>query len=694
MIGRWGGGLLADEAGLGKTYVAAALARDARSPLIVAPAALRSMWEAALDAAGIGAPFVSFEKLSRGAGPRGGHDLVIVDEAHHARTRSTRRYRELSSLTSHASVLLLSATPIHNRRRDLEALLALFLGERTTAMSDEELRRHILRRDRESVDLAARPPSAGRPVWLPLPHDEALLASLLALPPPLPPSDGGDGGALLVHSLVRQWASSDGALRGALGRRSARATALHQSLAAGRYPTRSELRDWAIGDGALQLAFPELMASPCEGDHAGLLEAVRAHATAVDGLRAAVRSRSNLDAVRAARLLEVRRLHPGEKIVAFTAYAETAAALFRELRHDGRIAVLSAHGAHVAGGPLTRREAIDRFAPVAQGVRAPREADRIDMLIATDLLSEGMNLQDASVVVHLDLPWTAARMEQRVGRAARIGSVHARVAVYAIAPPASAERLIAVERRLREKLRVARRAVGGDPGVLPPPLIPTVDDPDQRDETDSIRQAFARWRTACPEGPAGGGLVAAVHATDTGFLAALESADGPLLLAAIGSGSAVASPANSDSASIARAVRLAEGAPAVADCVQLRDAHLAIQRWLAERRAASAAGAEAISPVRRKLARTINGIVARAGPHRRPVVAALAAEARAASIASLGIGGEQELAQLLEARMPDETRLRALGAFAAGRRRGGEPDTGDFAEARLAAVLLFQKPSG
>ena len=115
-------------------------------------------------------------------------------------------------------------------------------------------------------------------------------------------------------------------------------------------------------------------------------------------------------------LAGIRREHLGIPIVAFSQYAETVTAMFRELRREAGVAVLTARGARVAGGSLSRREAISRFAPRASGVRAPREAERIDLLLATDLLSEGVNLQDAGVVVHLDLPWTAARLEQRLGR--------------------------------------------------------------------------------------------------------------------------------------------------------------------------------------------------------------------------------------------------------------------------------------
>ncbi len=76
------GALLADEVGLGKTYVAAALLREASHPLVIAPASLRSMWREALVAADVAAEFVSYESLSRGRSPRTvAPDLIVLDEA-------------------------------------------------------------------------------------------------------------------------------------------------------------------------------------------------------------------------------------------------------------------------------------------------------------------------------------------------------------------------------------------------------------------------------------------------------------------------------------------------------------------------------------------------------------------------------------------------------------------------------------
>jgi hypothetical protein len=663
-LARFGGALLADDVGLGKTYVALAAARDAARPLVVCPAGLRAMWRDAMARARVAAPLTTFESLSRGRAPDASPDLVIVDEAHHARNAAARRHAVLARLCAHARVLLLTATPLHNRRTELVTLLALFLGERARGLTDADLAEVVVRRRHR--DVLGEAPAVGTPRWLAVGSADGVLDAILALPPALPPSGGGEGGALVAHGLVRQWASSDGALRAALRRRLARAAALEAALDAGRYPTARELSAWAYEDDAVQLAFPELLVDPPADAATGpLLVVLRAHADAVRALLRGLDD-SRADDERAARLREVRLAHPGAKVVAFSCFAETVAALFRRMRADRGVAALTAEGALVAGGPLARDDALSRFAPRAFGVRPPIEAERIDLLLATDLLSEGVSLQDASVVVHLDLPWTPARLQQRVGRAARIGSAHAEVAVYALRPPASAEAVVRAERLLGEKLRAAARAVGVAGAILPG-LAPPDDGRGAPEHAESLRGRLSAWRDASvPEVAAAEAapLVAAARAPIAGFLAACVDEDGPRLLASVGASAAISEAPEQ----VALAAALAADGPACApDPGALRDALDALERWRAHRQVERLTGLEGVggATLRRRLLGRIARVARRAPPHLRPAAARLAADARRVAATVCGSGAERVLAELAGAEMADEAWLRAVGAFAA-----------------------------
>ena len=459
-IAEFGGALLADDVGTGKTYIALAVAARYAAPLVVAPASLRDSWRVAAERVGRTMRFVSFESLSRGRRPAGEHDFVIVDEAHHARNPVAKRYTALASLVAAVPVLLLTATPIHNRREDVVALLALFRGTSAAALDDAALARCLVRRSRDVLSGAASLPAVRGPIAIASDStDDATPAAILALPPPVPAADAGTAGALLAITLLRQWASSQGALLAAVRRRLAAAHALAATLDTGRYPTRAELAAWTLGDDAQQLVMSELLA-PDDGPSpvADLSAAVAAH---VDGLRAIRRAATadpDVDRRRARRLRELWRSHPGARSIAFTQFAETVDAYWRELRDQPRVCALTARGGRVAGGAVSRREALGSFAP-GQRWRAAA-SNRIDSLLVTDLASEGLDLQEASVLVHLDLPWTPARLEQRVGRIVRPGSPHALVHVYTMDPPVRAATLLDIRQRLAAKLAAARGVLG------------------------------------------------------------------------------------------------------------------------------------------------------------------------------------------------------------------------------------------
>ena len=98
------------------------------------------------------------------------------------------------------------------------------------------------------------------------------------------------------------------------------------------------------------------------------------------------------------------------------------------------------------------------FAPMTAGTGA--EEDRYDLIITTDVLAEGVNLQQARNIVNYDLPWNPMRLVQRSGRIDRIGSPHSEIFIRCFFPDADLDKILLLEERLKRKLKQAAAAVG------------------------------------------------------------------------------------------------------------------------------------------------------------------------------------------------------------------------------------------
>jgi hypothetical protein len=605
-------------------------------------------------------------------------------------------------------VLLLSATPIHNRRADLVALLSLFLGSRARSMTSSELGLCIVRREHAQLAGTLTIPTVLPATQHQLSDCQSVVDELMNLPPPLPVRDGGLGGVLIGRSLVHQWASSEAALREAVNRRIARATALCASLEAGTYPTARELETWTYGEGALQLGFPELLSAAILG-HTELLEGVRAHLNALREFRARSPSASALDAERAEIMANVRSSHLGAKVVAFAQYSETVSMLFRRLVVSGRVAMLTSHGARVAGGALTRHEAIGRFAPLASHFPPPGPAERIDLLLTTDLLSEGVNLQDAEVVVHLDIPWTLARMEQRVGRVARMGSRHARVHVRVLHPPRSAAVALGSEMIVQRKWTIARSSVGTSaPDPLSEPIqaenvtaenvtaarsrssLANASVSDALAEsipvkTERLRSILQRWVT-CDDVDGDELIVATVRSTQSGFVAGVLLDDRPHLL--VGLEHEVSTDLDDQIA----ACLSASSNEIPTDASDAEGALRALQSWCTRESASAAAGIGESSMVRRRqITNRIDLAIQTAPPHLRSSRSVVAAHARRVATTQQCAAVEHELDSLLHSDLPADQWLDAVAALES---TNSEPRQTDHStgSARIQALLLTRAP--
>jgi hypothetical protein len=588
-------------------------------------------------------------------------------------------------MSAGAKLILLTATPVRNRRAELEAQLSLFLGPRGRTLTDAELARCVVRRGAQSAAPDAVPHVTG-PCWHAAPPSPDYSRAIASLPPPLPVRDGAPAHALVVTTLARCWTSSLAALDTALKRRLQRGAALEAALDAGRLPTRAELRAWVVGDDAVQLAFP-LMSSGEAGNAAALRAALHAHLEAVRRLRARVAPHAERDAERRAEILRtVRASHAGQRVVAFTAYVATAEAIYRALRADAGVALLTSRGARTAGGARRREEILAALAsargaparaesPHASRLTTPIARDDITLVLATDLLSEGVNLQGTPVVVHLDSPWTPAGLGQRVGRAARMGSASRVVHVYAVRGPQGAERLLHLAQLLERKIAATNAAY----------LAPR--------SAERLRRAVGAWLRAGPrtriEPQA---RVAAVNASAAGFLAAIEGPQRSFVLGARATGH-LRWQVSDDPALVTALVEAVHPRRSRhhASRAEIARAVRAISAWLARRAAAERSGiADPASPARRRVLARLDAAVERAPPHHRPIVAARVGRLRDILAAMHGAGVEFTLAELDSAPETEETFLDRLDAAVRQFGRDTRPAAG---RAEVTALLFLRATS-
>ena len=129
----------------------------------------------------------------------------------------------------------------------------------------------------------------------------------------------------------------------------------------------------------------------------------------------------------------------------------------RLARYRGRLAVV--RGTDSFEG-VTRTDAVFGFAPESTEAPPGRADDKYDILVTTDVLAEGMNLQQCGRVINYDLPWNPMRPVQRHGRIDRIGSPHEKVFLTCVFPDRQLEALLALEERIRRKLAQAAASIG------------------------------------------------------------------------------------------------------------------------------------------------------------------------------------------------------------------------------------------
>lgn len=428
-----GGVVLADDVGLGKSFVAAEVMKAFAEADLIVPAALVDQWRELVDVAPLTHDALVRDRFM----PEAGERLVVVDEAHAFRNPRTQRYAALARRAAGAKVLLVTATPVCNRVEDLESLLRLIARDDLLAdLGVPSIDAAFASRDREAIEiivgaLVIRRDRSVLPPALQFGELQRRVVRHSVLPLPLLdelrfPLIGEH--ALLRRFLHRRRESSEAALIESIKRQLRFYDRALACMAAGRaLPKRDYRRAFAHEedrDAFQEVLFWELFAPAGEADPAAVKDEVRKLEQLLAELRASPCEKRRL----------LQALLTTEPTLIFTGSAATA----RDLGHALKCAVITSRERN--------REAV---------LRAFREG-RLDLVVSTDMAAEGLNLQRAGVVIHYDIPWNPVKLDQRNGRAHRIGQQRETVKAIYFLPESRETKIVET---IARKNRVRKRAL-------------------------------------------------------------------------------------------------------------------------------------------------------------------------------------------------------------------------------------------
>ena len=150
--------------------------------------------------------------------------------------------------------------------------------------------------------------------------------------------------------------------------------------------------------------------------------------------------------------------HENEKVLVFTQFADTANYLTEQLKSRGLKKIEG-----VTGDNENPTGYAHRFSPYSNNKPEIIQSNHdLRVLITTDVLSEGQNLQDAHIVINYDLPWAIIRLIQRAGRVDRIGQKSEQIICYSFLPEDGIEAIIKLRKRLTKRIEENANVVGSD----------------------------------------------------------------------------------------------------------------------------------------------------------------------------------------------------------------------------------------
>jgi len=564
ILAKYDGVLIGDSVGMGKTWIGKKLMEDFAyhqrlKALVVCPASLRDMWQKELAGATIAATILSQEEIGQAEGKfdateYGDIDVILIDESHNFRNRTSQRYSNLTSLIAQnggrgrgggrKKLILLTATPINNSIFDLYNQIVLFTRNDRAYFAGAgigDLFRYFVNARREEgtvlgsvamfnlleevVVRRTRPfirqayPNAtinGQPVKWPERKLKTINYDLEATYAGIYEKivSGIDSLRLAHYNLesykktgvkrdefeegreealvgifksryLKRFESSVDAFRISVRRALAYIKTYEDFLLGGkvidsrsfekalRFLSNEDEEDDATPVSmaeeldaneearAYLASLPEL--DPAEYDIRALHRALTHDAEVLADIWSLIK---DIKPERDAKLGKLKDLLGGplrgQKVLIFTYYKDTVRYLYRELGSETerakqwRAASGHPHLRRLDSGasPKERQATIQAFSPNSNHKPELAGTDKeIMVMISTDVLSEGQNLQDCGILINYDLHWNPTRMVQRAGRIDRIGSAFDTILIQNMFPDEGLEQLLGLVERLSIKIQ-------------------------------------------------------------------------------------------------------------------------------------------------------------------------------------------------------------------------------------------------
>jgi superfamily II DNA or RNA helicase len=156
----------------------------------------------------------------------------------------------------------------------------------------------------------------------------------------------------------------------------------------------------------------------------------------------------------------------GKKVLVFSYFSDTVEFLEKNLPQVCDFISVQNTGFTTNKNKKEIEQLAGRFSPVAKRYNFSSGESELQFLFSTDVLSEGQNLQDCSVLVNYDLHWNPVRMIQRNGRINRLGGKHESVHIYNLCPANEIEAYLKLEDRLKQKIEMIKHSIGTDQSIL------------------------------------------------------------------------------------------------------------------------------------------------------------------------------------------------------------------------------------